>query len=357
MQDTDDTVTPTYSWNINGQSAVGSSINLANYAISGGDTVTCIAEADDGFAAPVTQSTSVTIDNQAPVVSSISLTPTLLFSNSTAICTVQSQDPDGDPLTETINWLSNGQNIGSGTSIALTGLASPGDTITCEVIVSDGSTSTTDTSSSVTILNTLPTAPSISLSSSNANGAPAAELHDLYCTITASSTDIDGDAITYNFEWTGPNGQTINHTNQSGPVDTLPASTPTAKGLWICSAEASDGVGVSSSTTGTIYVENGCRLKEPVQTLPVHPPIVYPSSMMVTPMLVMMGSTGLIQMAMGYQAYCDMTTDGRMDHVLHGKCRYGSHSNRDLVHRRVWSSRYRTDCREVPFYRCSLHQS
>ena len=108
VQDADDIVTPTYSWNINGQSAVGSSVNLANYAISGGDTVICIAEADDGFAAAVTQSTSVTIDNQAPVVSSISLTPTLLYSNSTAMCTVQSQDPDGDPLTETINWFSNG---------------------------------------------------------------------------------------------------------------------------------------------------------------------------------------------------------------------------------------------------------
>ena len=44
----------------------------------------------------------------------------------------------------------------------------------------------------------------------------------------------------------------------TGPVDTLPSSTPTTEGLWICSAEASDGVGVSSSTTGTIYVENGC---------------------------------------------------------------------------------------------------
>ena len=92
----------------------GSSVNLANYAISGGDTVTCIAEADDGFAAPVTQSTSVTVDNQAPIVSSISVTPTLLYSNSTATCTVQSQDPDGDPLTETITWLSNGQSIGGG---------------------------------------------------------------------------------------------------------------------------------------------------------------------------------------------------------------------------------------------------
>ena len=260
---------------------------------------------------PVTQNTSVTIDNQAPVVSSISLTPTLLYSNSTATCTVQSQDPDGDPLTETINWLSNGQNIGSGTSITLTGLASPGDTITCEVIVSDGSTSTTDTSSPVVILNTLPTAPSISLSSSNANGAPAAELHDLYCTITASSTDIDGDAITYNFEWTGPNGQTINHTNQPGPVDTLPASTPTAEGLWICSAEASDGVGVSPSTTGTIYVENGC------------PPegTGADSTCPSTDCLSILddghasfGDDGVYWInphgGGAYQTYCDMTTDG-----------------------------------------------
>ena len=173
VQDADDTVSPTYYWNINGQSASGSSVNLANYAISGGDTVTCIVEANDGYAAPVTQSTSVTVDNQSPVISSISITPTLLYSNSPATCTVQSQDPDGDPLTETITWLANGQNIGGGSSITLTGLTFPGDAITCQVSVSDGIISSIDTSSSITVQNTLPTAPSITLSSSNSNGRQA----------------------------------------------------------------------------------------------------------------------------------------------------------------------------------------
>ena len=351
VQDADDTVTPTYSWNINGQSASGSSVNLANYAISGGDTVTCIAEADDGYAAPVTQSTSVTIDNQAPVISSISVTPTLLYSNSTATCTVQSQDPDGDPLTETITWFSNGQSIGSGSSITLTGFASPGDTIACEVIVDDGSTSITDTSSPVVILNTLPTAPSITLSSSNSNGTPAAEQHDLYCTITAASTDIDGDAITYNFAWTGPNGQTINHANQPGPVDTLPSNTPTTEGLWICSAEASDGVGISSSTTGTIYVENGC------------PPegtgadSTCPSTDCLSILddgHASIGDDGVYWINPdgngAYQAYCDMTTDG-------GGWTMCYTANADMVHIQTETSYtggygqsgYRTDCREVPF--------
>ena len=207
VQDADDPVTPSYSWNINGQSASGSSVNLTNYAISGGDTVTCIVEADDGYAAPVTQSTSVTVDNQAPVVSSISLTQHCCTRTVQLLVQCKVKIQMATPLTETLTWLSNGQSIGGGSSITLTGLASSGDAIICEVIVDDGSTFTMNTSSPVVILNTLPTAPSITMSSGNANGAPAAEQHDLYCTITASSTDIDGDSHLLQFcmvwsEWT-----------------------------------------------------------------------------------------------------------------------------------------------------------
>jgi hypothetical protein len=189
------------------------------------------------------------------------------------------------------------------------------------------------------------------LSSSNSNGNPAAEQHDLYCSIFVSSYDIDGDPITYNFTWSGPNGQSITHSNQVGPVDTLPANTPTTEGLWVCSAEATDGIGVSPSSSGTIFVESGC----PAEGTGAD------STCPSTDCLSILedghanfGDDGVYWIdpdgTGAYQAYCDMTTDN-------GGWTMCYTENADMVHLQTdttytggyGQAGYRTDCREIAF--------
>ena len=42
--------------------------------------------------------------------------------------------------------------------------------------------------------------------------------------------------------------------------------------------------------------------------------------------------------------------------MLHRKCGYGSHSNRDILHWRIWSSRLPYKLRRSTIHRCRLHQ-
>ena len=349
--DPDDSVVPVYTWNLNGQTYTGNTVNLSNFVLSGGDTISCTATADDGTAVSVSQSTSSTIDNRAPVVTLVNVFPTTLYSNSTASCTVQSSDADGDSLSTLLTWYAGGQIIGTGSSLTLTGLVYPTDVLNCEATVDDGIDSAIGTSIPITIQNTAPTTPSVTVSSSNGGGSPAAETDDLYCTVSVSSTDIDGDPILYNFYWTGPNGENVVHSNQSGPIDTLFANTPTTEGLWVCSVEATDGLDASSTATGTIYVETGC------------PPegTGADSTCPSTDCLSILedghaetGDDGVYWIdpdgTGAYQAYCDMTTDdggwtmcytenGNMVHIQSETSYTGGYGQ----------AGYRTDCSEIAF--------
>ncbi len=349
--DPDDTVVPTYTWNLNGQSYTGNTVNLSNFSLSGGDSISCTATADDGTAAPVTQSASATIENRAPVISLINVFPTTLYSNSTASCTVQSTDADGDSLNTVLTWYASGQVIGTGSSLTLTGLVYPTDTLTCEATVDDGMDSAIDTSTPITIQNTAPTPPSVTVSSSNGGGSPAAESDDLYCTIAMSSNDIDGDEVLYNFYWTGPNGENVVHSNQSGPIDTLSANTPTTEGLWVCSVEATDGVDTSSTATGTIYVETGCPPEGTGadSTCPSTDCLSILEDGHAT-----LGEDGVYWIdpdgTGAHQAYCDMSTDnggwtmcytenGNMVHIQSETSYTGGYGQ----------AGYRTDCSEIAF--------
>ena len=351
ITDPDETVTPTYTWNLGGQNYTGASVNLGNFSLSSGDSISCTATANDGDAPPVNDTTSILINNRAPTVSFVGITPTSLFSNSTANCTVQSQDADNDTLNTQISWMANGQTIAVGSSVTLTGLVSPNDSLVCEAQVSDSNDTITVSSAEIFIQNTLPTTPSITTSSTNSSGNPAAEDDDLYCTIANSSTDIDGDTVLYNFLWTGPNGESITHTNQTGPIDTLPASTPTTEGLWVCSVTATDGTGNSGTANSSIYVETGCPIEGDGSD------ITCPATdclSIIQDGYASLGDDGVYWLDPdgngAYQAYCDMSTDG-------GGWTMCYTENGNMVHLQnetnytggYGQAGYRTDCSEIQF--------
>ena len=102
-----------------------------------------------------------------------------------------------------------------------------------------------------TVLNTAPTTPTISLTSSV--NPPIGGVDDLTCSVTGISTDLDGDLVTYTYEWS--DGVTT-HQTYANTVDTVDVflGAGTTAGTWTCSVTASDGT-AAAATSADIVVE------------------------------------------------------------------------------------------------------
>ena len=134
-------MTVVYQWYLPSGVAFGSSIQLANYAISPGDTVECMAAVNDGFTL-VTDSTSVVVENRAPIVNSASISSSdpsgLAYYDSILTCSMSLSDPDGETPVESYQWELNGTSVGSSTELDLSSISVlPGDTIQCTGTATD----------------------------------------------------------------------------------------------------------------------------------------------------------------------------------------------------------------------------
>ena len=192
--DPSDTPTVTYAWS---DGSTGSSFNVPATAATG-DTYTCTATADDGDGGVVSASATATVVNTPPSVSSVSLSPTTLYTNDTVTVSATISDADGDAVTTTYEWTVDGVVVASGTSNSLDGATyfDKDEVVAVNVIADDGADTTTVSSSGITVLNTPPTAPVVTISPASPDAGDS-----LYCEVTTASYDADGDAITYTMEW------------------------------------------------------------------------------------------------------------------------------------------------------------
>ena len=264
VSDLDETVTPTYTWTVGGQTVTGNPLDLSMYTVMPNDTVTCDVLAVDGDAASASDTIAISIDNRVPTVSSVTVTPSILYSDSVATCTHSSQDLDGQSLTETVEWFNAGTSIGAGITIDLTGLVTRNDAVYCTVSVDDGSGIVSASSTTSFVSNTAPTSPNVVLTSTNTTGNPVAEEDDLICEVTPVSTDIDGDTLLYTYDWYDSNGALVGGggTPTTDTSDVMSATTPTTTGIWTCEVEVSDGVVSGGSNSASITVETGCLYGE-----------------------------------------------------------------------------------------------
>ncbi len=192
--DPSDSPTVTYVWS---DGSTGSSFTIPASAGTG-DSYTCTATANDGDGGVVSASATVTVVNTPPSVTGVTLSPSAVYTNDTITVTASVSDADGDPVTTTYEWLVDGVVVYSGTSTSLSGVTyfEKDEVVTVNVIASDGADTTTVTSSGITVLNTPPEAPTVSIVPS----APEAG-DSLYCQVTTASYDADGDTVTYTMEW------------------------------------------------------------------------------------------------------------------------------------------------------------
>ncbi len=242
--DAADTPTITYSWS---DGTTGSTLDLS--AFSTGDSVTCTALADDGDGGTDTASVSLTLSNAPPTVSAVTLSPTTAFTDDILTASATASDPDGDSLSLTWDWSVNGAVVQSGTSDTLDGAVyfEKGDAVTATLTADDGADSDSATSPSLTISNSAPGAPTVSID-------PDLPLPDeeLLCQVDVASTDADGDSISYSVAW---DVDGVAYTSTSTTLltdDTVPSSTTVSKELWTCTVTPSDGTDSGPSDSATV---------------------------------------------------------------------------------------------------------
>ena len=109
-------------------------------------------------------------------------------------------DADGDPLTYHYQWLRNGTEIAGATTSSLNlntpGAGDRGDKVRVEVYATDGRGAASDAAvQTVTVANTPPTAGTASIKPASPS------TNDVLKAVPAGFADVDGDALTYTYQW------------------------------------------------------------------------------------------------------------------------------------------------------------
>jgi hypothetical protein len=234
-----DTVSVDLKWYA-GATLVGSGTTLDGDDFDRDDVVRVKATPSDGTNGTAVLSTGVTILNTAPAISGVSLSPALPNTAATLTATVTDSDLDDDSITNTFVWVVGGTDVLTTSLNTLdSSYTEKHDVVGIRVTPSDGtlSGSTYTLTAGVTVQNSAPTQPTIALEPALA----MAGVHDLQCAVETESTDLDGDTITYSFDWVvdsgGFSGTTTTNTYSGDAV----ASTNTFEAeQWECSATAND---------------------------------------------------------------------------------------------------------------------
>jgi len=197
VSDADETVVASYTWDIAGQVAVGSSVDLTSYTIMPGDNVSCIASTQDSNGGSASSSSTQSIANRAPNVTQVSVTPTLAHSNALVTCSASVSDPDGEATSENYTWYLNGVSVGTGNTLQLDdSWVSAGDGLDCMVDSTDASGANGTSSASLIIQSGAPTfdqAATISPSTGVTQGTTL--------TCSAVVSDPDGGTPSLSYQW------------------------------------------------------------------------------------------------------------------------------------------------------------
>jgi formylglycine-generating enzyme required for sulfatase activity len=157
-------------------------------------------------------------------------------------------DPDGDPPSYMYEWLVDGVPEGADSPTLSEAEFTKGQSVSVQVTPLDASSSGPPvTSLPVTILNTAPDAPGVSISP-----AEPTDLEDLVCSVDSPSIDPDGDTLDYATIWS-VDGAPTEHTDP-----TLPSSATSAGQVWTCEVTPNDGEVDGTSAAGSVSVVTHC---------------------------------------------------------------------------------------------------
>ena len=229
--------------------------------LSTGDHIITLTVTDsDGLFVVQNNIITVGTPNESPSIPTLALSPSPAYTIDDIYASASgSIDPEGSIVSYQYEWLQNGNNIGLSTDTLLSSLTQKNEVWTVRVTASDGVNTGPYAEASLTINNSVPTAPTLSITPAS----PTENVDDLICSITTSSTDNDGDPITYTFEWYDPSGNLVQSTIGTTLLsDTLLANGTTTSGSWSCVVYADDGQDTGTATTALVNVQSefsGCQ--------------------------------------------------------------------------------------------------
>ncbi len=226
-------ITYTYKWFQNGTAIAGAtsqSLSLSPLTIATGDKFTVAVTPSDSAltgtavtSSPITVASGSPLSFQAPVISSVTISPDNTSDASSLTANVSSSDP----ATFTYQWLHNGTAISNatGAKLVFTGLTiASGDTFSVEVTPAEGAlTGTAVTSGAVKVASTnpividVPVVNSIVIAPDNATSTTT-------LTATPTSTDPQGNPVTYTYQWYQNNQAISGATSQTLSLSSLTVS-------------------------------------------------------------------------------------------------------------------------------------
>lgn len=189
-----DALTTTYAWYVDGvRSGASTSGRLPAAATARGETWRVVVTATDPWGAAASAEASATVGNSAPTLTGAVITPDPAVAGDTLACAGTGfADADGDADASTVSWTVNGAPAGTGSPLGTAVVK--GDVVTCTVTPSDGITTGTPVTDTLTVGNSAPVVASATL------GPDPADTDDTL-TVTVSGSDPDGDALTYTYAW------------------------------------------------------------------------------------------------------------------------------------------------------------
>ncbi|MGC6507368.1 MAG: hypothetical protein ACON4U_03085 [Myxococcota bacterium] len=236
-----------YIWSINGQNiGTGATLTITSNNSDVGDSLFCLATATDSDGQSIDSTANIVISNTAPVLSIVNMTPnTNVTVLSTLSCSASESDIDDDVVLLSYNWYNGGQLIGSGQSITLSNsIAQNGDQIDCIVTATDAHGDSDTAQASVTIDNTPPTMPTVSILPN-----PATTNDDLVA-MASGSIDPDGGAVTYSYLWF-KNGVQTSYTSA-----TVLSGATVGGDTWLVRVTPNDGVSSGPFAEGAVSINN-----------------------------------------------------------------------------------------------------
>lgn len=200
-----------------------------------GESWSCEAEAFDGAASSSAVRTApVSLANAGPGAPKVSVFPKGAKTSDDLVCELEkpANDPDYERLTYSYNWKRNGKVVPA-LSVSNTVAAKEtkrGQRWQCEVMASDGQVAGPAAAAETVIENTAPSLPVVEVSS------PAFAGEDLSCKVRTASTDMDGDAVVYQYKWYKDGvAQSFAASSQK-----VPGRLVRSKDLWKCEVIATD---------------------------------------------------------------------------------------------------------------------